>query len=348
MNDESEIIREERRILTSPLTGSSQSFFDRQEHIHHLKIARAHQPIQIHPDVFIGQSITQSKELIYLRMELVTADNERSWAQYKASSVLMANSRTRSVLTSIAANIYESKSKDMAQAYFFNNSEGNTVLSRYGFTQFEFQQFINHMGRMGFTPGSKKLDILKLNASGSQFMLTDSFYPKTYIVYASKTPDFLITNVPIGEVTSSIKTFMTNYSDLIMTVGADFSSESTVVNRGMSRNPLSVIDNTYKGIAMTMHGFVASVAKTYFPHMCTMTVKPVGFMQHILCSQLSSADISIDGMTFDDARAQSHACAINPLAHGSEYPVNTIRIDALVSFYEKIHAQHVSTRACAF
>lgn len=86
---------------------------------------------------------------------------------------------------------------------------------------------------------------------------------QTHIVYATKTqqpwnrdkdipPDFTFHH------------FYELYQDIIMCVGVTI-GEKQVENRGIFRNPLSVVEQTYRGIAMNLHQFTCECV--YFPEL---------------------------------------------------------------------------------
>jgi hypothetical protein len=106
----------------------------------------------------------------------------------------------------------------------------------------------------------------------------------TYIVYVTKNPDFSIQNAANKKL--NLKNFIESYSDILISVGTDFTAEDSFHNRGISRNPYWVFEEKYSGLSMLLHGFTGAVAEMFFPEKKFMKVKPVGIMQCIIKKNL--------------------------------------------------------------
>jgi hypothetical protein len=112
-----------------------------------------------------------------------------------------------------------------------------------------------------------------------------------YVVYASKHGAEYTLPI-ITQHSDSVKDFEQNYNNILMSVNAEFEPKETVfgfvmneisyTNRGIFRNPVSIIENTHKGLAMILHGFSAAVAQKFFPEKEYMEVSPIASMQYIL------------------------------------------------------------------
>ncbi|MCH9756933.1 MAG: hypothetical protein K0U37_07070 [Gammaproteobacteria bacterium] len=300
-------------------------------------------PEQIEPNVFVGRSIAASGEPVYLRMELVTEENESHWRQYQAYSKMMSEGNGRSILPYLTYFIKASLVGDDQVRYTFQDGSGRSYIEESGLSVEEFAQFITHLGENGFTSKTRKSAALAENSSGSNHMSISSLSGSSYIIFASKTPDFLIQEVSVIEPSSSIKAFKSEYDNLLMTVGSDFSCPTSFHNRGISRNPLSVIDGTHKGLAMILHGFTAAVAKRFFPSKLHMRVKPVGAMQHLICTSFKPEEVTIEGGIFTQVAEKAKGTMEDPRS-SYESGLNTIDISALVElYYDKSRLLDVSS-----
>jgi len=148
----------------------------------------------------------------------------------------------------------------------------------------------------------------------------------------------LIKNIPLisrnGFTEVNLKEFIHYYSDLIMSVGSDFSSSDHYHNRGIFRNPLSVIDNKHKGISMILHGFTAAVAQKFFPEKNYIKVSPIGSMQAIISnSSLKQEDYQISNEDYEKIKAVK-----NPREDGCELAMNIINNSALANLYYQTSA----------
>jgi hypothetical protein len=150
-----------------------------------------------------------------------------------------------------------------------------------GFTNQEYVAFTEKAINLKMKTNNKIVGILKANSVGCDHMCTSSNSPQRYIVYASKNPNFSIQQIALTE-DFVLKRFIDSYSDILITVGSDFSAEDSFHNRGISRNPHWVFEERYAGLSMLLHGFTGAVAIKYFPQKQLMEVRPVGSMQYII------------------------------------------------------------------
>lgn len=321
-------------------------------------------PTRISDYVFTGESFTSSGEKIYLHMELLTEENTKQWAQYATQAKLIVSDTNGNddanhpTLIYLAANIaldrddetLTGKDKNCYENHnyqFKHDSEQQLaeVIANTGLAADEFKKIIQLLGRNEFNNinlynsdkrmfVSKKdnLRVLARNSSGSANMDTIPEGTTKYIVYATKKPGFRIQDIPLKD-RLSLGEFRAYYNNLVMCVGSNFKELTSFEDRGIFRNPFSVIANDYKGIAMIMHGFIAAVAERFFPTVNCMIVRPLPIMQKLICATLKPEEVTIKDMTFDVAQ-ESLALSMNNMQQ-LDYPTNTILLDALVSLYRK-------------
>jgi hypothetical protein len=302
------------------------------------------EPKQISENLFVGQQKNDNGESIYFRMELLTKENVAYWRQYVDQSYCMANTRGRGLLTYIAMHIQQVDTSGITR-YYFDEPYDNKLKERVGFTEEEFQYFVMLFGKQGFTKNNiNKRKILESNSLGSSHICM-SESGSQYIVYACKNPEFSILStklVTTGKLLS-LKEYMEQYSNILMCVGSDLSGESHYHNRGIFRNPCNVLENTYKGIAMLLHGFSAAVVKKYFKNKSEMLVRPVSSMQYLICNTLNPDDFFIDGKSWSEVLEDSKKVFDHP-SDGNEYPINHIKVDALTRYFylpdKKLIHQH--------
>lgn len=180
----------------------------------------------------------------------------------------------------------------------------DSILEASGFNQEEYHDFLYFLIQHGFVNGSPKLKTLIACEAGIIANIMTTCH-ESYAIFASKTPDFSIQNVPASHTTIvKLKDFIHYYGDLIMTVGSDFSTTREYRNRGIFRNPMSVIENKHKGISMILHGFSAAVAQKFFPAKEIMCVTPIGSMQAIISnSPLERKDFKMTDEEYERAKA---------------------------------------------
>lgn len=228
------------------------------------------EPYLINPGVY-GATFNRNDE-----DQLLTETNAKCWSHFKDMNRWVANGDSRGILSglvSLAGKVSYPKHEDVKEAT--------------GFTEDEYTQFTEKAISLKKKTNDKIVELLKANSVGIGHMYT-GFRPndQRYIVYISKNPNFSIQNFDITNKNFSLKAYIESYSDILITVGTDFSEGVSFYNRGISRNPYWVFEEKYSGLSMLLHGFCAVVADKYFPEKKMMTVKPVGSMQCIIKKNL--------------------------------------------------------------
>ncbi len=97
-----------------------------------------------------------------------------------------------------------------------------------------------------------------------------------------------------------------------------------------------MIEGTYKGLAMALHGFTGAVAKKYFSTKQTMFVQPITAMQFQISSTLQADDYIVKGFSHEKALAHSKESLGEGL--GYRMPLNSIKITAL----DRVYRTHAS------
>lgn len=303
---------------------------------------------QVKEHVFKGKSFTSKGEVFYLHMELLTKENEEAWTQYAHQAKLMTNGSECS-LTGIGNKlklgyVIDEITDEMKDIWRYDGKKNKNYLPETGFSEQEFDELVQQLGTKGFQPfyyysqkcaggkAKEKLLILGMNWVGCGNMCTVADGTSRYIVYATKKPEFNILDIPkSGSLT--LKEFRTYYDNILMSVGSDFSQKDSFENRGIFRNPFNVVDETYNGIAMSLHAFAGAVAERYFPEKKSMVVSPIPIMQVLICASLKAEDVSIDSMSFDEARQEAQRAVDGRLRSSNDMPKNTINIAPLAKLY---------------
>lgn len=237
---------------------------------------------QIAPGVYTGTCMAVSGEKVYLRMEMLTKENSKAWHTYKLFAGYIAG-KDESITSGLADSIDEIRYKDGTyyQYRFKDDDSKKSLLTKFGYTESEFHDFVQVLGNHGIYNTGKRQNVLEVNSP--EYDSWYSFRPNCYIVSASKTPDFQIQSLPIPKKSDwTVKAFIELYKGLLMSVGSDLSFPRTYENRSIFRNPYSVIENTFKGLAMGLHGFTGAVAQQFFPKITTLNIRPAQEMGAII------------------------------------------------------------------
>jgi hypothetical protein len=110
---------------------------------------------------------------------------------------------------------------------------------------------------------------------------------------------FLRKNVILGRIAKSkgFSRYVDKYGDLIMSVGVTISD--VVENRGIFRNPLSVIEGGYAGIAMMTHSFTCMAVENNWPEVKTFRVRPLKKMGELFLNSLPKDKVTVNGIHGD-------------------------------------------------
>lgn len=288
------------------------------ETIDNLKNTEELSPYIIREGVF-GATFNNNKEPLFLRMELLTEKNTNSWHNFKEMTSWVANNNSRGVLSglvSLAGKVNYPKYEDVKEVT--------------GFTKEEYIAFTEKAINLKKKTQNKIVDLLAANSVGSNHMYT-GFNPGklNYIVYISKNRNFSIQVADMTGKELNLKNFIESYSDILISVGSDFSEEDSFHNRGISRNPYWVFEEKYSGLSMLVHGFTGAVAK-YFPKKTFMSVKPVGSMQYIIKKNLLPGEGYLER-----ENKKIDLTTIEVSATDSEGAMNYIKISALTRIYNQ-------------
>lgn len=111
------------------------------------------------------------------------------------------------------------------------------------------------------------------------------------------------------------------------TMGGYILNEKSYSNRGIFRNPLSIIDGKYKGLAMLLHGFSAAVALKFFKDKSFLEVSPIASMQQIVYQSLPREAFAMTDEHYEIIKKAAQS------KQGPEVITNWIKIEALSKLY---------------
>lgn len=213
--------------------------------------------------------IPETGEQIYLAMEPVTADNIDQWNLYSYDMYwFTAANRGLSVVLPLLSK---------------NPPNYDASLSEVtGFTQEEYNMYMQDLHNKEFF-SEKKAQSLNHVAGG---VAGFTFGPGDFISYVSKTPiigKFQFANRNRSWIT--LKEFQSHYANLIMTLRTSMLRDNVCNNRGIFRNPNSIVEGGNRNVSMLLHRFVAHVAFRFFD-MKFLSMSALPKMASILCRSL--------------------------------------------------------------
>lgn len=193
-----------------------------------------------------------------------------------------------------------------------------------------------------YSPNSSKYQAL---AEIPRAVYARNFLEGDYVVYAVKHG----VQISLPETTPSSDSkdkFEQDYGSILMSVNADCTPKTTMsgyiineksyANRGIFRNPISIIEGKHKGLAMLLHGFSAAVALKFFHDKSWLEVSPIASMQHILYHSLPREAFAMKDEDYEKIKTAAQSMS------GSEAVNNWIKIEALSTFYLETSIQNAS------
>ncbi len=275
-------------------------------------------PYVIREGVF-GATVHVNEEPLFLRMELLTKKNTNHWNRFKRMSCWIANQNSRGVLSGLVSLAGKAN-------YPKYDKE---IIDVTGFTNDEYVLLTEKAIRLKNKTNNKIVDLLNANSVGINHMST-SAEGLNYVVYISKNRDFSILDQG-QDVTGegfTLKNFINSYSDILISVGSNFSGKNSFHNRGVSRNPHWVFEEKYAGLSMLLHSLPCVVASRFFPEKEEVHIKPVGSMQSIIKKSLLPGEgyLESGGEKID-------LTTIEVLPTDPEGAMNYIKISALIRIY---------------
>jgi hypothetical protein len=109
---------------------------------------------------------------------------------------------------------------------------------------------------------------------------------QTHFVYASKVP--IAGRFRFDKSQRGLAGFVRSYGNIIMTCGCKIDGDR-VENRGIFRNPLSILEKTYTHISMKLHQFVCQVVLQHFPQIKVFRVRPLEHMGKLFLKHFPEA-----------------------------------------------------------
>lgn len=228
-------------------------------------------------------------EIVYLACEpLFSMERVACWYQYGVHANAITHVVTRTLSDSMKDDgTYD---KERQNAIIQKEIPGNTLEQRL------FGTLLDQIGDK--RKGCKLLSDISIGASTMLTMLEIG----GFVAYISKSPITgfcLLPSLPLdgglidgmalfkfsGDAMSQLQCYIEQYSHILMCVSScappkiaavpsHIDRRNTYENRGIFRNPLSMIDGDYKGLAVPLHAFTGKVWLSKHPGMEYLLVKP--------------------------------------------------------------------------
>lgn len=233
--------------------------------------------------VFCAEAIAPTGETMYLAIETLDYERRIAWKAYRNAANLMIRGAGGGRLIEIA-----SKVNDLEELNTFLNTQKNSQ-----FWTSDNEIFDNLCRNL------KKRPISQDDSRGIStiFIATAiDINNQTHMVYASKTPITGHRRFTCTESTHTerFRNYVNDFGNIIMSVGVEINREYPVVeNRGIFRNPLSIVEGGYGGISMMLHSFTCMAVKEVNPAVSRFYVRPKPKMEEIFLKAISEDKLQI-------------------------------------------------------
>lgn len=238
---------------------------------------------EVSPGVYTAEGKTEKGENIYFGMELIDNASREIWRDYSNAAYILSK-----FLQKIVSSLDdESKLKNLQQR------------ADSGLSEEEFKDLKIQFRKRGLHPQGRLAEAISDIPGGIDgFMIEPNmrgpFAPATYVAYISKTPITGPLALPKTESKkSNFKTFKEKYTNILMSVGVRLDSNKPLFeNRGIFRNPCSVIEGGYSNISTQLHAFTGKVMKEYINQTLGdneklyMSVSPINNMKELLVEKI--------------------------------------------------------------
>ncbi len=239
--------------------------------------------------VYTAEGISFAGEKMFFAMESIENNDMKKWNYYKnsASTLVWGGycDTTFGSLSEIGSRIND----EIGLMQFLN---ARTVSSYWTSNQSHFENLKSNLKKRTVTADSSKGKELSAIPHASNGMNVNK---QTHVVYVSKTP--VASRVNFESKSKGFGGYVEKYGNLIMSVGVTVNE--VVENRGIFRNPLSVVEGGFGGISMMTHSFTCMAVEDNWPEVDTFRVRPLKKMGELFLSALPKEQVTVNGIRGD-------------------------------------------------
>lgn len=230
-------------------------------------------------DLFTGRSASPDGPTVHFGLARITGSNLAFWRDYRLSS-----GRVTDLLALLAVKLQKPSER----------LDFDALTETYGWGRGELKRIAATIQQRNLVD-KKVFRSLKGGVVGLEWLLDEEFAETEdrFVAYASRAPikTEVLTPLPTRSASPAIqlREHATRFSDLLQTVGvATASGLPTVTHFGIFRNPLAFLDpdSAYRGLAMRLHGFAATVTLNALAGKQFLITEPMPVMTRILRQDL--------------------------------------------------------------
>lgn len=239
--------------------------------------------------VYTAEAMASSGEKIYFGMESLENRDKKKWETYRNTAAWLVNGGRRDFTIGSLIELGSRINDEIVLKEFLATRK---IPSYWTFDQTTFEQLSIKLRERNIVVNSPKAKELSAILHASNGLNVDK---QTHVVYAAKSP--IIGRINFDSDLENFDGYVDSYSDLIMSVGVTI--HDIVENRGIFRNPLSVVEGGYAGIAMMTHSFTCMAIEKEWPEVKMFRVRPLKKMGEIFLNSLPKDKVTVNGIRGD-------------------------------------------------
>lgn len=244
---------------------------------------------QIGNGVWTAEALTPSGEKMYFAMETLENGDKDKWELYKNIAACLVSGGVGGYTSGSLVEL-GSRVNDIGglKAFLAKQKYPNYWTSDRSI----FERLCVNLQERNIVFDSPKAKELSAIPHASNGLNVDY---QTHMVYVSKLP--VTSRINFTSNSWDFSGYVEKYGDLIMTVGVTISN--FVENRGIFRNPLSVVEGGYAGISMMTHSFTCMAVENNWPEVKTFRVRPLKKMGELFLNSLPKDQVTVNGIRGD-------------------------------------------------
>lgn len=214
--------------------------------------------------VYTAEAIAPTGEKIYFALESLENGDKDKWKIYKNRAALLVNGEACDFTIGSLVELGSRINDEIALKEFLATQ---THPDYWTSDLPKFEQLSAKLRERNIvvdTPKARELSTIPHASNGINVS------SQTHMVYVSKSP--VTGRINFASDSKGFGSYVDRYGDLIMSVGVTV--RDVVENRGIFRNPLSVVEGGYGMISMMIHSFTCMAVEDNWPEVKVFKVRP--------------------------------------------------------------------------
>ncbi|MBA2367747.1 MAG: hypothetical protein H0V82_01835 [Candidatus Protochlamydia sp.] len=245
---------------------------------------------EIGSGLYTAEAIAPTGEQMYFAMEPIEDSDSKKWDIYRNTAAsLIHGERGDSTIGSLTQLGSRINDENELNSFLLSCSYPEYWTSEKSLFK-QLKENLLERKIVVDSPKAKELSMIPYASNGINVS------KQTHIVYASKKP--VLGRAVFKSPLKGFGRYSDCYGSLIMCVGV--TTSDIVENRGIFKNPLSVVEGGFGGISMMAHSFTCMAVENFFPLVTTFRVRPLKKMGEIFLASLPKDQVTVEGIRGDN------------------------------------------------